>query len=486
MATKIVRKSKTKSKLPPGPWRLPLLGNLHQLVGSLPHHSLGKLAKKYGPLMHLQLGEVSNIIVSSPEMAKEVMKTHDIIFASRPYLLAAKILSYDTKGIAFSPYGSYWREIRKMCMVELLSVKRVESFRSIREVEVSNLIKMISANEGSPINLSEKFFQLAYGITSRAALGKTAKDHEAFISIVNEGTKLASGFCVADMFPSIEVLQVISSLRHKLEKLHQGIDQILQKVLNEHKDNNLEAKKGDGKADKDIVDVLLRLQRHGDLEHPLTDNSIKAVLLDIFSAGSETSSTTLEWAMSEMVKNPQVMEKAQAEVRQVFDGKAYVDETYLHELKFLRSVIKETLRLHPTIPLLLPRECSESCDINGYKIPVKTKVIVNAWAIGRDPRYWTEAEKFYPERFLNSSIDYKGTDFEYIPFGAGRRMCPGITFAMANIELPLAQLLYHFDWKLPNGLKQEDLDMTEEFGLSLRRKNNLHLIPMPYHPLSVK
>lgn len=190
--------------------------------------------------------------------------------------------------------------------------------------------------------------------------------------------------------------------------------------------------------------------------------------------------------MSEMVKNPQVMEKAQAEVRQLFDGKAHVDETYLHELKFLRSVIKETLRLHPTIPLLLPRECRESCDIDGYKIPVKTKVIVNAWAIGRDPRYWTEAEKFYPERFLNSSIDYKGTDFEYIPFGAGRRMCPGITFAMANIELPLAQLLYHFDWKLPNGLKKEDLDMTEEFGLSLRRKNNLHLIPMPYPPLSVK
>ncbi|GMY31000.1 cytochrome P450 71D9-like [Fagus crenata] len=345
---------------------------------------------------------------------------------------------------------------------------------------------MISSSEGSPISLSEKFFQLAYGITSKAALGKTSKDHEAFIEIVSEGTKLASGFCVADMYPSIEVLQVVSSLRHKLEKLHQGIDKILQKNLNEHKDNKLRAKEGDGEAEKDIVDVLLRLQRHGDLEHPLTDNSIKAVLLDIFSAGSETSSTTLEWAMSEMVKNPRVMEKAQDEVRKVFDGKAYMNETDLHELKFLKSVIKETLRLHPTIPLLLPRECRESCDINGYKIPVNTKVIVNAWAIGRDPRYWIEAERFYPERFLNSSIDYKGADFEYIPFGAGRRSCPGITFAMANIELPLAQLLYHFDWKLPNGMKQEDLDMTEEFGLSLRRKNNLHLIPIPYHPLSVK
>ncbi|KAA8544291.1 hypothetical protein F0562_022303 [Nyssa sinensis] len=132
----------------------------------------------------------------------------------------------------------------------------------------------------------------------------------------------------------------------------------------------------------------------------------------------------------------------------------------LHELKYLKSVIRETMRLHPPVPLLLPRESSEKCEINGYEIPAKTTVIVNAWAIGRDPKYWTEAERFQPERFLNSLIDFKGTDFEYIPFGAGRRICPGILFALPNIELPLAQLLYHFNWKLPSGLKQEELDMT--------------------------
>ena len=147
-------------------------------------------------------------------------------------------------------------------------------------------------------------------------------------------------------------------------------------------------------------------------------------------------------------------------------------------------VIKESLRLHPSGPLLFPRESKESCVINGYYIPAKTNVVVNAWAIGRDPRYWTEAEKFYPERFTNSSVDFKGNNFELIPFGAGRRMCPGISFAMADIELTLAQLLFHFNWKLPNGINHESLDMTECFGMTVRRKGDLFLIPVPYNPLS--
>lgn len=188
--------------------------------------------------------------------------------------------------------------------------------------------------------------------------------------------------------------------------------------------------------------------------------------------------------MSEMLKTPRVMIKAQAEVRQVFCTKGNVEENGLQELKFLKVVIKGTLRVHPPIPLLLPKECSESCEIetkvNG--IPLRTKVIVNAWAIGRDSKYLTEAEIFFPERFLDSSVDFRGTNFEFIPFGAGRRICPRITFAIPNIELPLAQLLYHFDWKLPSGMKQEGLDMIETFGVTVRKKEELHLIPTPYHP----
>ena len=186
--------------------------------------------------------------------------------------------------------------------------------------------------------------------------------------------------------------------------------------------------------------------------------------------------------MSEMVKNPKIMKRAQEEVREVFNKLGQASETGVKEMKYLNAIIKETLRLHPPAPLLIPRECRETCEIGGYEIPVKTKVVVNGWAIGRDPKYWTDPESFYPERFLDSSIDFRGTNFEFIPFGAGRRMCPGITYGTANMELPLAMLLYHFDWELPNGLKHEDLDMTEVFSITVRRKEDLCLIPTLYDP----
>ena len=184
--------------------------------------------------------------------------------------------------------------------------------------------------------------------------------------------------------------------------------------------------------------------------------------------------------MTEMMRNPKVLEKAQAEIRQMFKGKKKIQEKDFHELSYLKSVIRETLRLHPPLALLLPRECREQCKIDGYEIPIKTKVIINAWAIGRDPAYWLDAESFMLERFDDSSIDFKGTHFEYIPFGAGRRMCPAVLFGLANIELPLAQLLYQFDWELPNRMKPKDLDMIEAFGLVVKRKNNLHLIPTSF------
>uniref|UniRef100_A0A2N9HUW4 Cytochrome P450 n=1 Tax=Fagus sylvatica TaxID=28930 RepID=A0A2N9HUW4_FAGSY len=402
------------------------------------------MAKKHGPLMHLRLGEVSTIVVSSPEIAREVMKTHDVIFASRPTSLAIKILTYDSTDLVFAPYGNYWRQLRKICTLELLSPKRVESYQPIREEELSTAINWIASKAGSTINLTEKIFTTAYGITSRAAFGKKCKDQEKFISIVKKMNEVAA-----------------------------------EQKATEKKDEDARA--------EDLVDVLLKFhQEHsGDNEFSLTISNIKAVIMNIFTAGSETSATTVDWAMSEMIKNPRVMKKAQAEVREVFNRRGKVDETSINEMKYLKSIVKEILRLHAPVPLLIPRECGERCKLKGYEIPIKTKVIVNAWAIGRDPKHWTESEKFYPERFLDSSIDYKGTNFEYIPFGAGRRICPGITFGLANVELPLALYLYHFDWKLPNGMKNEDLNMTEAFGITVRRKDDLQLIPIAYHPLPV-
>ncbi|GMY30997.1 cytochrome P450 71D11-like [Fagus crenata] len=491
MVVKIGKKSKTNHStlnLPPGPWKLPIIGNMHQLVGSLPHCALRDMAKKHGPLMHLRLGEVSTIVVSSPEIAREVMKTHDVIFASRPTSLTIKIFTYDSTDIIFAPYGNYWRQLRKICTLELLSSKRVESYQPIREEELSTLIKWIASKAGSTINLTEKTYATTYSITSRAAFGKKCKDQEKFISIVKQAIEVAAGFNIVDVFPSVKLLHLISGMSTKLEKIHQEVYRIMGNIINEHIEQKATTKADDEDAEaEDLVDVLLKFhQEHGgDNEFSLTTGHIKAVIMDMFSAGSETSATTVDWAMSEMIKNPRVMKKAQAEVREVFNRRGKVDETCINEMKYLKSIIKETLRLHSPA-LLLPRECNERCIINGYEIPYKTNVIINVWAIGRDPKHWTEAEKFYPERFLDSSIDYKGTNFEYIPFGSGRRMCPGITFGIANVELPLALFLYHFDWKLPNGMKNEDLDMTEAFGITVRRKDDLQLIPIDYHPLPVK
>ncbi|GMN62060.1 hypothetical protein TIFTF001_031137 [Ficus carica] len=418
-------------------------------------------------------------------MAKEVMKTHDTTFANRPFLLAAHILSYGATGITFSPYGEYWRQIRKICVMEFFGVKRVQSFKSIREGEVSSLIETIGLKAGSTINLSREIISSVYGITARAGFGKKSGDVEVLIEIVKNVSRLGGGFSLADLYPSFKVLEMISGMRRELLKLHGEIDEVLDKIINEHEEKKMIfGEKGHDHDDdqEDLVDVLLRLQKNGDLDPRLTASNIRAILLDIMSAGSDTSSTTVEWTISELLKNPKVMKKAQSEVRQVFHGKEKIDETELDELKYLRSVIKETLRLHPSAPLLLPRESSQSCVIRGYEIPAKTKVIVNAWAIGRDPAYWSEADKFIPERFLDNSVDYKGSNFEFIPFGAGRRICPGLAFGVASVELILARLLFHFDWKLPNNGKPEDLDMTEVFGISVGRKTDLCLVPIPYNP----
>lgn len=198
----------------------------------------------------------------------------------------------------------------------------------------------------------------------------------------------------------------------------------------------------------------------------------------MFGAGSETSSTTLNWTIAELMRTPRVMAKAQAELREAFQGKSRITEDDLAGLTYLKLVIKEALRLHCPLPILLPRECRETCKVMGYDVPKGTSVLVNAWGICRDPKYWDDAEEFKPERFENSGIDYKGTNFEFLPFGSGRRMCPGTNLGIANMELALAGLLYHFDWKLPDGMEPKDMDMWEAAGLIASKRTQVHLYPI--------
>ncbi|KAM3289957.1 premnaspirodiene oxygenase [Capsicum chacoense] len=462
-------------RLPPGPWKLPILGSIFHLLGGHPHHVLRDLAKKYGPLMHLQLGEVSAVVVSSPEMAKQVLKTHDLTFASRPMLSAAEILFYNGTDIVFSPYGDYWRQIRKICVLELLSTKNVKSFSYIRHDEVLRMIEFFRSSSGESVNVTKKMYQFASSMTCRSAFGKVLKEQDELIQLLNEASLLAEGFNVADIFPSLKFLHVLSGIKGKSMKVHHGLDAIFENVINEHKNNGELGGEG-------LIAALLRLKKEGGFQFPITNDNIKAIIFDMFAAGTETSSTTLDWAMVEMMRNPNVLLKAQAEVRNAFREKETINENDIEELKYLKLVIKETFRLHPPLPLLLPRECREEIDINGYTIPLKTKVMVNAWAIGRDPKSWDDVESFKPERFEFNSVDFIGNSFELLPFGSGRRICPGISFGIANVFYPLAQLLYHLDWKLPTGINPSDLDMTESAGAACARKSNLYLIATPHQP----
>ncbi|CAJ2640006.1 unnamed protein product [Trifolium pratense] len=474
-------------RIPPAPWKLPIIGNILNLVTTNPPKKLRDLSKIYGPLMHLQLGEVFFVVVSSPEVAREVLKTHDTIFASRPHLLAAEIAGYNSTDIAFSPYGDYWRQLRKICAIELLSSRRIKSLWPVRENEIRSLLRNIASNEGSEFNLTQEVISMVYTFTSKAAFGKKYLEQEEFISVVKQLIKLIGGFYIGDFFPSAKWIQNVSGMRRKIEKVSRQIDTIVEHIINDHKEaSSRRAKEGVAETEEDLIDCLLKFEDNGsNMDFHLTTDNIKAIIVDVFTAGGETAATTINWAMAEMIKDPRVLKKAQAEVREGFNRRGVVDEAAIEEFKYLKAIIKETLRLHPSVPLLLPRESGQVCEINGYHIPVKSRVIVNAWAIGRDPKYWIDPDKFYPERFIDSSIDFKGNNFEYIPFGAGRRICPGINYGLANVEQTLALLLYHFDWRLPNGMKNEELELKDEFGATMSRKDDLYLIPTTSHPLLV-
>ncbi|KDP25761.1 hypothetical protein JCGZ_23931 [Jatropha curcas] len=473
---------KHDSNPPPGPWRLPILGNILQLAGDLPHHRLAELAKTYGPVMGIKLGQIPFLVVSSREAAKEVMKSLDPIFAERATILVNEIVNYNRNGMVFGSYGDHWRQMRKFCTLELLSVKRVRSFQSVREEEMADFVKFLRSKEGSSVNLTHTIFSFTNSIIARNAVGHKSKNQETLLRCI-DGIIITGGVNIADVFPSLKWLPSVKREKSRIMKLHRETDEILEDILQEHKAKRHTAvsKNGNQRKADNFLDVLLDLQESEDLDLPLTDVNIKAAIMDVFIGGSDTSSKTTEWAMAELMRKPEIMKKAQEELRSVFGEKGYIEEAKLQELKWLKLIIKETMRLHPVLSVL-PRVCREKTKVSGYDVYPDTRVLVNVWALGRDPTVWSEPEKFNPERFIDSSIDYLGNHFEYLPFGAGKRVCPGIALGMVHMENFLANLLFHFDWKFPKGITAENLDMTDAFGGVMKRKVDLELIPIPYHP----
>ncbi|XP_027337287.1 cytochrome P450 71A1-like [Abrus precatorius] len=462
--------------LPPGPKGLPILGNLHQLDNSTLYLQLLKLSKKYGPLFSLQLGLRQAIVVSSPKLAKEVLKKHDLVFCDRPKLLAQQKLSYNGLEIIFSPYNDYWREIRKICVVHIFSSKRVSNFSSIRKSEVKQVIEKISKHASSSVvtNLSKLMMSLSSSIVCRIAFGRRYEDEGSettrFHGLLNEFQAMIATFFISDYIPFTSWIDKLKGLHIRLERIFKEFDKIYQEVIEEHMDPNRQHKE-----EQDIVDVLLQVKKEGSLSIDLTYDHIKGVLMDMFVAATDTTAATSVWAMTALIKNPRVMKKVQEEIRSMGGQKDLLDEDDIKKCPYFKAMIKETLRLHPPGPLLVPREANKECIIDGYRIPAKTIVYVNAGSIHRDPEAWKNPEEFYPERFLDSAIDFHGQDFELIPFGAGRRICPGLPMAIATLELILANLLHSFDWELPKGMVKEDIDTEMSLGITHHKKNHLCL-----------
>ncbi|XP_020213468.1 cytochrome P450 CYP736A12 [Cajanus cajan] len=466
---------KERNRLPPGPKGLPILGSLHKL-GANPYRDLHHLAQKYGPVMYLRLGFMPTIVVSSSQAAELFLKTHDLVYSSRPQHQAAKYVLWDQKDLGFAEYGSYWRNMRKMCTLELLSQTKVNSYRSVRGEELSTLIKLLkeAANDGVAVDVSSKVVALNADISCRIVFGKRYTDQDlgekGFKAVMQELMHLLATPNIGDYIPYIGVLD-LQGLVKRMKALRKTFDVFFDKIIDEH----IRSEKGGDKV-KDFVDVMLSFLGSEESEYRIERSNIKALMLDMLTGSLDTSATSIEWTLSELLRNPRVMKKVQMELETVVGMKRKVEESDLDKLEYLNMVIKESMRLHPVAPLI-PRYSREDCMVGDFFIPKDSRVFINAWSIMRDPSVWDEAEKFWPERFEGSKIDLKGHDFELIPFGAGRRGCPGLQLGLTMVLQTVAQLVHCFDWKLPNDILPSDLDMTEKFGLVMPRVNHLLAIP---------
>ncbi|GMJ00077.1 cytochrome P450, family 71, subfamily A, polypeptide 25 [Hibiscus trionum] len=473
---KLQANGRQKLNLPPSPPKLPLIGNIHQL-GKLPHRSLRDLSRKYGSLLLLQLGHNPTLVVSSADMVKEIVKNHDIAFSGRPRTTAANILLYGCTDVSFAPYGEYWRQARKICVTELLSLQRVNSFQFLRDEEVEVAVDRLrrASFDGDAVNLSELLMVVSNNVVSRSALSRKYEDKDGkskFGLLARRLLVLLMSSCVGDMFPYLNWIDYVRGFTSSLKQVNKEIDAYFDQIIEENENSNNNDRK------RDFLSIILKLQQDGLLDMDLTLDNIKAIILDMLVGGTDTSSTTLEWVMAELMKNPTAMKKLQKEIRDVVGDKTKIDMNDVNQMDYLKCVIKEALRLHPVVPLLVPRQTTSKVNLGGYEIPPDVTVFFNVWAIHRDPELWEKPEEFIPERFENSSADFKGQDFEYLPFGFGRRGCPGMAFGVAFILYMVANLLCWFDWEMADGENAENLDMDEVYGLTVCKKVPLRVMPI--------
>ncbi|KAG6554219.1 hypothetical protein Mapa_004135 [Marchantia paleacea] len=482
-----VRKPLKGLRLPPCPPAWPVIGHF-PIVGTLPHQSFHRLSQKYGPLMYLRLGARPALVASSAEMAKEILKTYDHVFASRHSSVQGEVIFYDHHDLICSPMGDNTRFLRKTCAVELFSVKRIQQFRGVRREEVLAGIGRIlrEGRHADPVNVGQRIEELTYNNVTRTLFGKSFYGQETVDSKSQEFLHMIDAYFriqllgLPDFFPYLRKLD-LDGYEKTCRKLRTQVDGFLNRMIEEHRG------KPEGSEDSDFTDVLLRLQ--GDSSSTdtqvLSDQGVKGLLFDLLLGGTDTSATQALWVLAELMKNPEVFKKVRSELDSVVGNERLVEETDLENLPYLRAVIKETMRLHPVGPITVPRKPVKAVTIGGYDIPDDCMVMVNVYSIMRDPNLWPDPLKFDPSRFLDSKIDHKGLHFEFLPFGSGRRMCPGMSLGMVMIEIVLAVLVHACDISLPAGMKPEHVSLDEENRSVVSMAHPIKIVVSPRLPRTV-
>ncbi|CAM0944140.1 unnamed protein product [Alopecurus aequalis] len=473
-----------RAPFPPGPRPLPIIGNM-ALVDQLDHRGLGALANQYGGLLHLRLGSLHIVAVSTPEYAREVLHAQDGAFSNRPATMAVHYLTYGRSDMAFAHNGTYWRQMRKLCVTKIFSRRRAETWLAVRE-GYGALARTVGNHSGEVVNLGELIFNLTVSVIFRAAF--SARDHQGldeFVVILQEFSSLMGLFHIGDFFPCLSWVGR-RGFERRLRMARGGLDRFIDKIIDEHMSSGKDA----ADADADLVDGLLAFLaeadpasgKHREEAIPFTRHNVKAMIMDMLFGGPETVAATAEWVMSEMMRNPSELHRLQQELTDVVGLDRMVNESDLDKLPFLKCVVKEVLRMHPPLPLLL-HEATKHCIVGGYSVPRGSRVLVNAWAINRDPEAWKDADTFRPSRFMigegeAAGMDFTGGCYEFVPFGSGRRSCPAQGLGQLAVEFAIAQLVHGFKWELPNGMKPEELDMNDIFGLTTPRATRLYAVPM--------
>ncbi|KAJ7949131.1 Cytochrome P450 family protein [Quillaja saponaria] len=477
--------------LPPSPPAIPVIGHLHLLTSTL-YKSFHSLSSKYGPLLFLRFGSSSCLLVSSASVASEIFKTYDFVFSSRPIFAFADKLPYGNSGFITAPYGDYWRFMKKLCVTELLGPRQLERSKSIRDEEIKRFLLKVfeNAHRSKEIDVGAELMKLTNNVTCRMVMSSrcSEKDDEAerIRELVKESFELAAKLCFGDVLGTLKRLTFWVYGKQAMD-VSRRYDELLERVLKEHEEKKGRRIGGVENEERDLMDILLEVYQDDKAEFKITRTHIKAFFMDLFIAGTDTSAEAMQWAIAELINHPEVFIKVREEIELVTGNNRLVEESDMPNLPYLQAVVKETLRLYPPGPVTT-RECRQNCKVRGYDIPAKTAVAINLYAIMRDPDSWDDPNEFRPERFLvslkeqykleDNQNDTKGQNFNFIPFGAGRRGCPGTTLAFNLMNTTVAAMVQCFNWKVSRDGKGVKVDMHSGPGMSLSMAHPLISLPV--------